>query len=921
MIRKFLAQRDYWLGQYLLFAVLAAVLPIIGFGAYITYQVFQIGRDAAAQRLVDTTRVLVQEVDAEIGEKQEQLALLAQSESLAAGDLAGFHRRMARAVGDTLFSIALIDPTGQQIASTLRPYGEPLPRVRDFAHLEPVFARGERIASDVFIGALAHGPITVIAVPVRDASGKVTAALSATLATERIANMLEQAHLPGDWVVSLLDRSGTHIARTQSPERFVGKKVGPDLAARLARQREGMTRAVTLEGIPVMAAFSTSAKSGWTVAIGVPEGSFAAPFLGATWRLAAGQVAFIALAMLLAWLIARRIARPMRELRVAAAALGRGETPVTAESGVREVTEIGAALQDAALLLREREHHQRAENRLRQLFEQAPGFMTMLRGPNHVFELVNAAYYQLVGHRDIVGKGVIEALPEVEGQGYVDLLDQVYASGKPFVGKEMLMRLQRVRGAPLEDRYIDFLYHPIVEADGATSGIFVQGIDVTERRNAEAELRDMAVSLEHRVEQRTRDLAEANRRLTVEIVERERAQEQLRQVQKMEMVGQLTGGVAHDFNNLLTAVLGNLDMLDHRASGEMERKLIRNAIGAAQRGAKLTEQLLAFARKQRLLPQATDLNSVISGMGDLLHRTLGGTVGVNTHLSSNLWRAVADPHQLELAILNLAVNARDAMSGAGSITIETRNAMAGETGPTADLPPGEYVVVQVSDTGAGMAPDVVARAFEPFFTTKGVGKGTGLGLSMVYGLLRQLGGDVAIKTGLGVGTTVSLYLPRAHEGAFGSAGDQGPNAAVQGGGTVLLADDDDDVRQIAAGMLRELGYVVLEANSGSAAVRLLEAGDRIDLLLVDYAMPDMTGVDVVRQARGSRPDLRILFMTGYADASTLDREAPHVPVINKPFRMAEFSAAVRAALTRVVSPSGNVLPLRPPARSRELGSG
>ena len=746
-----LARRDYSLGQYLLFVALAAALPMIAFGTLITFQVFDLGRDAALQRLLDTTRVLIQAVDAEIDEKQQQLALLAQSESLAAGNLAAFHRTITQALGDTVFSIALIDPSGRQIVNTLLPYGEPLPVVRDIDHLKPLFARGERITSEVISSAVMHRPITVIGVPVRDASGKIVYALTATLAADRLGDLLNRANLPPDWIVSLFDKNGTHIARTRSPERFIGVKAGASLLARMAEQNEGTGRATTLEGVSVLAQFSTSAVTGWKVAVGVPEAEFAAPFRSAAWRLAAGQVVFIALAMLLAWIVARRIAQPMHALRAAATAVGRGEAPRIPDTGVRELSEIGAALQDAASLLRQRERHQRAENRLRQLFEQAPGFMAVLRGPRHVFELVNAAYFQLVGHRDIIGKPVAEALPEVEGQGYLELLDQVYAGRTSFVGKEMLVRLQREPSGPLADRYIDLLFHPIIEADGSSSGIFVQGNDVTDRRDAESELRDMAQTLELRVEQRTRDLAEANRRLTVEIVERERAQEQLRQAQKMEMVGQLTGGIAHDFNNLLTAVLGNLDLLDRRADGEPERRLISNAIAATQRGAKLTEQLLAFARKQRLSPQPTDLNSVISGMGDLLHRTLGGTVAVNTLLSSNLWRATADPHQLELVILNLAVNARDAMPNGGSITVETRNAMAEKGGPTDELAPGDYVVILVSDTGTGMAPDVAARAFEPFFTTKGVGKGSGLGLSMVYGVMRQLGGDVRIDSRVGTG--------------------------------------------------------------------------------------------------------------------------------------------------------------------------
>jgi signal transduction histidine kinase len=420
-------------------------------------------------------------------------------------------------------------------------------------------------------------------------------------------------------------------------------------------------------------------------------------------------------------------------------------------------------------------------------------------------------------------------------------------------------------------------------------------------RRRQYEARRLHEELESRVQERTAELAAANRQLLAQIEEREKVESTLRQMQRLEAVGQLTSGVAHDFNNLLTVVLGNIGFLEKGLAGiGVDGKLAQRLSymrAAAERGAKLTDQLLSFSRRQRLEPKVLDLNDTLAGMRDLMQSTIGGSINIQTKLHRGLWPALVDPTQLELAVLNLAINARDAMQVGGSLTVETLNVTLGPALFPEDPPAGDYVAIRVSDTGTGMTDEIRAKVFEPFFTTKEVGKGSGLGLSQVLGFAKQSGGGVRIDSEQGRGSSVHIYLPRA-ELAIDETEAPVPSSrmsAAAPGALILLVDDDQSVREITASLLQDLGHSVLEAGSGGAALDLLEREPDISLMLVDFAMPGMNGAEVARQAYAKRPNLPILFVTGFADRAAL-AGVSEAHVIGKPFVNDELVAKVSFAL-------------------------
>ena len=686
-------------------------------------------------------------------------------------------------------------------------------------------------------------------------------------------------------------------------------------------------------------------------------------------------------------------------------------SPVLDESGkpagvIAIVVETTAKVEAEQRLMAEREG-------LRRMFEQAPGFIAMMTGPEHRFGMVNTAYSQLIGHRDVVGKPIVEALPEIGGQGFIELLDRVYQTGEPYSGRGVGVLLEQSRGAVPEERFLDFVYQPIVSEEGTISGIFVQGHDVTEQKRNENALREseerfrlvaenapvmlwmsdidgkclylnraqrafwgvtpeaisdfqwgstihtedqpmlygqLADALQsykgfttesrllrtdgvYRIIQTTAqprfggkgeflgmigvnvDVTETRKaeealvalnttleqRVAEEVAERSRAEETLRQAQKMDSIGKLTGGVAHDFNNLLQVVSGNLQLLQKDLAGnERAERRVANALAGVGRGAKLASQLLAFGRRQALEPKVVNIGRLISGVEEMLRRTIGEAIEIETVVSGGLWNTFIDPGQLENALLNLAINARDAMDEAGKLTIEAGNAFLddGYADRHEDLTAGQYVVLAVTDTGAGMSPEVAAQAFEPFFSTKPQGKGTGLGLSMVYGFVKQSGGHVKIYSEVGEGTTVKIYLPRAHQTEDIKANPLAGNI-VGGTETILVAEDEEEVRNTVVEMLGDLGYRVLTAKDALSALSVIESGVPVDLLFTDVVMPGpMKSTELARKAHERLPNIAVLFTSGYTENAIVHggRLDPGVELLSKPYSRESLARKVRHVL-------------------------
>jgi len=429
--------------------------------------------------------------------------------------------------------------------------------------------------------------------------------------------------------------------------------------------------------------------------------------------------------------------------------------------------------------------------------------------------------------------------------------------------------------------------------------------DITERKHAEEALLRMNDVLEANVAERTYELTVANARLEAEAEEREQVEAALRQSQKMEAVGQLTGGIAHDFNNLLAGISGSLELVRTRVAqgrtAELDR-YVDAAMGSANRAAALTHRLLAFSRRQTLDPKPTDVNGLVAGMEELFRRTVGPGVRAEITLVDKPWPTLCDPNQLESALLNLVINARDAMPDGGQLMIETTNTVlrdrrgALKEQPPQDVPPGDYVCLSVADTGTGMTPEVIARAFDPFFTTKPTGQGTGLGLSMIYGFMHQSGGHVRLRSEVGQGTTVAIYLPR-HLGAATVAWDGAAQSrAGAASAVILVVEDEPDVRMIIVEVLSDLGYTVHEADDARSGLQILRSGTRVDLLLTDVGLPGgMNGRQLADAARQQRPELSVLFVTGYAEsvAASDGRMEPGMQVMTKPFSLDALAAKVQ----------------------------
>ncbi len=512
-----------------------------------------------------------------------------------------------------------------------------------------------------------------------------------------------------------------------------------------------------------------------------------------------------------------------------------------------------------------------------------PIIITNPREPDNPIVFANDSFCQLTGYArdEIMGRNCrFLQGPETEPE----TVDRLRAAIRAKEAIEIEIRNYAKDGRQFWNR---LLVAPVHDSGGVVQYFFASQMDITRDRENLAE--------------RINQLAEANDRLRAEALERERLEDTLRQAHKMEAIGRLTGGLAHDFNNLLTGISGSLEMLQIRlAQGQFAdiERYVNTALGAAGRAAIVTHRLLAFSRRQTLAPRPTELNRLVTGMLEIIRRTVGPAIAVEAITAGKLWHTIVDPNQLENALLNLCINARDAMPDGGRLVIETRNEwLDARTARDLELPAGPYIKLCVSDTGAGMTPEVVRRAFDPFYTTKPSGEGTGLGLSMIYGFARQSGGQAHIRSQPDQGASICLYLPRSVGG--GEAADEmsGPPEMLRPGRgeTVLLVEDEPTVRMLVNDVLGELGYNGIEVADGAAGLRVLQSAVHVDLLITDVGLPGgMNGLQVAEAARVLRPQLKILFITGYAEDGVLTHAhlQPGMHVMAKPFPLKTLSARV-----------------------------
>lgn len=554
------------------------------------------------------------------------------------------------------------------------------------------------------------------------------------------------------------------------------------------------------------------------------------------------------------------------------------------EAMVAERTETLLKTREALELARQLQYE---KNSLSRLVDQAPGFLTVLGKPEHVFEIANRAYFKIVGNRPLIGLPIREALPELAGQGFFELLDQVYTSGEAHIGSDTPAQLRDEIDGNMYTIYVDFIYQPIHNEEGQVHGILVQGSDVTDRKLAQDEVKRYQLKLETLVEERTRALEEARLALV--------------QSQKLESIGKLTGGIAHDFNNVLQVISGSLQLLRHHTAGQQQpQRYVDTALAAVARGATVASQLLAFARRQPMQPRVVDLARILSRLTGLVHQALGADIEVRTAFAANAWNVALDPHLFESAMLNLAINAKDAMPGGGRLEITLANVELDPHGPVfpPDLRAGSYVRLSVADNGHGMSPEVLERAVEPFYTTKLADRGSGLGLSMVYGFVKQSGGHLQLESEVDVGTTVHLYFPRS-DGELSEPRRPASGPARGGNETILVVEDDAAVQETAVAMLGDLGYRVLKADNADAGLVIVKSGVTIDLLFTDVVMPGrVRSVELAEQASLLIPGLKVLFTSGYPrdEIGQGGRLGPEVNLLQKPYGLEELAKRIRAVL-------------------------
>ncbi|MGY3621430.1 cache domain-containing protein [Bradyrhizobium sp. USDA 10063] len=842
-----------------LFVLVAiALIPAIAIQAYNEFQLRRSRQVEVQNQALNLAELAAAEQRQIVMGMHQALIALSELPAIKAKNTEGCNAYLARIKRryPGFISFIVVDTNGDAFCDTNNDYKRSTAAGRSY--FADVLKTGKFTVGEFAIGRQTGRNVLHFALPFYGDDARLGGVVIAALGLDWLADSIAQQDVPSGASLAIMDRNGTYLARYPDNARFVSRRM-PGSNDRKPDHRS-TADIVDLDGVERIVGYSVLQDGGLVIAFGLDKARAFTEIQHGTQRGVFLIVLSTALVLSLTSLGARRfIHRPLGELADAANQWRLGELARRVNiQGTSEIVRVAEAFNTMADALERREHElseakERAEEaaaRITMIFESTTDSVLIIDRDWRVSYLNGPASASVAHGRDIIGMGLSEAFPLAADLG----------------------ALKKIREATSEQRptYLE-MFCPRTKAWYAISAFpSSHGVAIF--------LRD---STDHKQALEARRLME----------------EQLHQSQKMEAVGQLTGGVAHDFNNLLTVISANLELIEDTADINKVRRYAAAARRSVYRGTKLTTQLLAFSRGQALKPELVNANQLLSEFQGLIRQAVGDGCEVELQLDDGLWMCRVDPSLLETALLNLALNARDAMPDGGVLQIETLNIVQDKSSMSG-CPPGSYVRLSVADTGCGMSPEVRDRVFEPFFTTKDVGKGTGLGLSMVYGFVRQSGGHIVINSAPGAGTTIDLYLPRAAQAREADPECTHPQAIPTGTERILIVEDNEDLLEATSAMLATCGYRISCARNGMDALRILQSGQDFELLLSDIVMPNgMSGVELAREARKLSKDIKILLASGYA-ADVLERHnaVGEFPIVEKPFRLAELARRLHSML-------------------------
>jgi signal transduction histidine kinase/HAMP domain-containing protein len=839
--------------------VAVALLPAIAIQSYNEFELRHSRQMEVQEQTLGLARLAAAQQQQIVGGIRGVLTALSELPSIKAraAETCGAYLSTIKRRYPAFLSFAAVDMSGQSFCTT----NGKTANVGDRSYFVNATRTGEFTVGEFAVGRLTGSQLIPFALPFYD-DNRMEGVVIATLNLDWLADFIAQMGIPPGAALAIADRNGTYLARYPDGDRFVGRKMPDDQYVRI--RHAGTATAIDVDKVERIIGYSPlQADSGeLLVTFGVDKAQAFAEIQRRTQRGILLIVLSASLAFVLTWLGARRfIHGPVAQLVDAANRwrLGNYSRRVHIQDKCAEITKVADAFNSMANALAQRERElydakvkaEEAAARITTIFESTTDCVIIIDRDWRIGYLNDRAKVQLCEERELVGLDFWEAFPDALDPCIATHIHEAM-SGRRLAYFEIFCDLRA--------RWYEINAFPSGE------GLAILFRNITEHKHA----------------------VEARR-----VVE-----EQLHQSQKMEAVGQLTGGVAHDFNNLLMVITGNLELIENRAADkDSVRELAQAARSAAERGASLTTQLLAFSRRQKLNPKPLYANTLIRDFQKFLRRAIGESCEVKLVADDHLWPCHVDPSQLQAALLNLTLNARDAMPDGGMLMIELRNVTL-EDDSIPGVAAGPYVSLSVTDAGCGIAPQNLDRVFDPFFTTKEVGKGTGLGLSMVYGFVRQSGGHVAIESEVGQGTTVKLYLPRSTQAPRAEPSVAQMQDPPVGRGRVLVVEDDDDVLYITSAMLRDFGYQVICARNGREAMQILKAGKRFDLLFSDVVMPKgITGVELAREAKRLCLGIKVLLTSGNAaDVLARHRAEDEFPIIGKPFRRTDLAQYLRLVM-------------------------